>query len=50
MMTSIISCTEERIVRLHNNAVVPNDDQDGCLALFNKYFFKTTNSLLQIIM
>ena len=35
MMTSTISCTEERIAHLHNNAVVPNDDQDGCLALFD---------------
>ena len=32
-------CTEERIARLHNNAVLTNDDQDRCLALFNKYFF-----------
>ena len=28
-MASTISRTEERIAYLHNNAVVPNDDQDG---------------------
>ena len=49
MMASIISCAEKRIARLHNNAVLTNDDQDRCLTLFNKYFFKKTNSLLQII-
>ena len=28
-MASTISYTHERIARLHNNAIVPNDDQDG---------------------
>ena len=45
MMASTISCTEERIAHLHNNDILPNDDQVRCLALLNKYFFKTTNCL-----
>ena len=44
-MTSTISCTEERIDCLHNNAILPSDDNDGHLALFAKNTsLKTTNS------
>ena len=34
-MPSTISCTEERIACLHNNAVLSNDDNDGHFAIFN---------------
>ena len=44
-MPSTISCTEENIACLHNNVVLSNDDNDRHLALFDKYFLKTTNSL-----
>ena len=44
-MPSTISCTEEKLACLHNNAVLSKDYNDGHLALFDKYFFKTTNSL-----
>ena len=39
MMASTIRCTEERIVHVHNNVKLPNDDQVGCLGLFNRNFF-----------
>ena len=45
MMASTISNTEERIAHLHNNVVLPSDDSDGHLILFDKYFFKNNKSL-----
>ena len=43
-MTSTISCTEERIDCLHNNAILTSDDNDGHLALLMNTSLKTTNS------
>ena len=45
MMASAISSTEERIALLLNNAILPTDDYNGCLALFDKYFFKNNEFL-----
>ena len=47
-MTSTISCTEERIACLYNNAILSSDDNDGQLALFDEYFFKN-NKILENI-
>ena len=44
-MASTISCTEERVACLHNNAILPSDDNDGHLALFDEYFFKNNKFL-----
>ena len=40
MMASTISSTEKRRAYLHNNVVLPSDDNDGHLTLFDEYFFK----------
>ena len=44
-MVPTISCTEERIAYLDNNAILPSDDNDGHLALFDEYFFKNNKFL-----
>ena len=45
MIASTISSTEDIITCLYNNVVLPSDDNDGHLNLFDEYFFKNNKFL-----